>query len=196
MREAILIDAGPGSFAAVQPIVEKENLHIVAGLLTHGHFDHVWDSGRFASQWQVPFYLAPADEAMVTDPERWYESMWSIPLQALSDFDPFDGAPTKPLPESGVFAGISVRTIPAPGHSEGSTLIMVTTETGEELCFSGDVLFAGAIGRTDLRGGDHQAMQATLRDVVRTLDPELRVFPGHGTHTTIKHELATNPYLR
>jgi len=78
----------------------------------------------------------------------------------------------------------------APGHTEGSTLYRL-----DEVVLTGDVLFAGSVGRTDLPGGSGRVMGETLRDVVRALDPALAVVPGHGPTTTVGHELETNPFL-
>jgi hydroxyacylglutathione hydrolase len=92
-------------------------------------------------------------------------------------------------------AGLSLTVNHAPGHTGGS--VMFHGRDGDEpLCFSGDVLFAGSIGRTDLPGGSMDAMWASLRDKVLTLPDETTVLPGHGPSTTIGRERATNPYLR
>lgn len=195
VRPAIIIDAGPGSFAAVDQVVQEQNLHIVAGLLTHGHFDHVWDAGHFHREWNVPFYLDPADKQMIDDPEQFYGALWAQPKHALAQYGDLASAPTSPLPDEAEFAGIMVRTLSAPGHSGGSRLIMMQTEDGKDICFSGDVLFKGAIGRTDLPGSDPHAMIDTLTRVVKTLPLHTTVFPGHGPATSIVAELATNPFL-
>nr|WP_069387672.1 MBL fold metallo-hydrolase [Cellulosimicrobium cellulans] len=88
-----------------------------------------------------------------------------------------------------------LRAVPAPGHTEGSTLYLVG-RPGAGAVLSGDVLFAGSVGRTDLPGGDGAMMSRTLRDVVGHLDPRWDVLPGHGPATTVGRELAGNPYLR
>jgi glyoxylase-like metal-dependent hydrolase (beta-lactamase superfamily II) len=89
------------------------------------------------------------------------------------------------------FGEVTLHALHAPGHTEGSTLYRL----GDEAVLTGDVLFAGSIGRTDLHGGSGQVMGETLRDVVRALDPALAVVPGHGPATTVAHELETNPFL-
>jgi glyoxylase-like metal-dependent hydrolase (beta-lactamase superfamily II) len=86
---------------------------------------------------------------------------------------------------------LRLRALHAPGHTPGSVLYLV-----DEVVLTGDVLFAGSVGRTDLPGGDPPAMTRTLRDVVGRLDTGLTVLPGHGPATTVARELATNPYLR
>lgn len=106
------------------------------------------------------------------------------------------------------FGDVTLRAVHAPGHTEGSTLYLLDLPGPDGdpggrgkgaarsgIVFTGDVLFAGSIGRTDLPGGDDATMGATLRDVVTRLDAGLTVVPGHGPTTTVEHELATNPYL-
>jgi glyoxylase-like metal-dependent hydrolase (beta-lactamase superfamily II) len=88
-------------------------------------------------------------------------------------------------------AGLTPRALHAPGHTEGSTLYHL----GDQVVLTGDVLFAGSVGRTDLHGGSDRVMGETLRDAVRALDPALAVVPGHGPSTTVAHELETNPFL-
>jgi glyoxylase-like metal-dependent hydrolase (beta-lactamase superfamily II) len=87
---------------------------------------------------------------------------------------------------------MNITAIHSPGHTRGSTMFKVN----EELLISGDVLFAGAIGRTDLPSGSHEAMQKTLKTRVLPLSDDLRVLPGHGPETTIKFERKNNPYLK
>ena len=101
------------------------------------------------------------------------------------------------LPDGGpiTVAGIEITTVHAPGHTRGSVLFRVPDAEGE-LCFSGDVLFAGSIGRTDLPGGDPAEMTASLRDKVLPMPDETVVLPGHGPRTTIGRERRSNPYLR
>ena len=90
--------------------------------------------------------------------------------------------------------GLRIVARHAPGHTEGSTLYLVEADD-DRLAFTGDVLFAGTIGRTDLPGGDHETMERTLREVVALLPPETLVVPGHGPTSTIAAELAHNPFL-
>jgi hydroxyacylglutathione hydrolase len=102
-----------------------------------------------------------------------------------------------PLVDGGTLsiAGIELTVDHAPGHTGGSVLLRAASGTGP-VCFSGDVLFAGSIGRTDLPGGDGEAMLASLRDKILPLADETVVLPGHGPSTTIGRERASNPYLR
>jgi len=90
--------------------------------------------------------------------------------------------------------GVTVTAIHAPGHTQGSALYLLEDDDGP-VALTGDVLFAGTIGRTDLPGGDGPTMARTLRDVVAGLDPATRVLPGHGASSTVAVELARNPFL-
>ncbi|WP_416343353.1 MBL fold metallo-hydrolase [Isoptericola peretonis] len=101
------------------------------------------------------------------------------------------GATGPDAPGELVAGAVRFRTLHAPGHTEGSTLLVA-----DDVVLAGDVLFANGVGRTDLPGGDAATMARTLRDVVGRLDPGLAVVPGHGPTTTVGRELATNPYLR
>ena len=87
---------------------------------------------------------------------------------------------------------MKITAIHAPGHTRGSTMFTIN----DEILISGDVLFAGSIGRTDLPSGSHEAMVKTLKTRVLPLSDELRVLPGHGPETTIKFERKNNPYLK
>ncbi|GIG38206.1 MBL fold metallo-hydrolase [Cellulomonas pakistanensis] len=104
------------------------------------------------------------------------------------------GAPARTADVELRFGSVTLVARHAPGHTEGSTLYLL--DAGEErVAFTGDVLFAGSVGRTDLPGGDPGTMAATLREVVATLPPGTHVLPGHGPATRVDAELATNPYL-
>ena len=87
---------------------------------------------------------------------------------------------------------MQIRAIHSPGHTRGSLMFMLN----EEILLSGDVLFAGSVGRTDLPTGSSSDMQKTLKNKVLTLSDDIRVLPGHGAETTIKYERKTNPYLK
>ena len=93
-------------------------------------------------------------------------------------------------------AGLDLDVVHAPGHTEGSVMFLVRRPGEADLCLSGDVLFAGSVGRTDLPGGDHAAMLRSLRERVLPLDDEVLVLPGHGPATTIGAERVSNPFLR
>ena len=209
----VVIDAGAGVTDDVLALVEERHLRPAAVLATHGHVDHTWDAGRLSDALDVPVLLHAADEYRLADPfgtlglgsAQGPAHDPSGPLaQALAatGIDPasyvapgrvetFGGVDDERSPDTVLDLG-SLRVVArhAPGHTEGSTLYLVGS-----LAFTGDVLFAGSVGRTDLPGGDHATMQRTLREVVATLPPETVVVPGHGPTSDIATELAHNPYL-
>ncbi|GAA1986392.1 MBL fold metallo-hydrolase [Isoptericola halotolerans] len=211
-RDCVVVDAGAGTVGGVLRLVEEHDLVPQAVLATHGHVDHTWDAAAVCETFGVPLRLHEADAYRVADPfgtiglgsdEGPVAAVSEALTQALTDFgctprdyrapawiEPFDG--TAPQ----VVAGdVHLRALHAPGHTEGSTLFLVDGGARRGVVLSGDVLFAGGVGRTDLPGADVDAMLATLRGVVASLDPALGVVPGHGPTTTVGHELATNPFL-
>ncbi|WP_146925427.1 MBL fold metallo-hydrolase [Cellulomonas xylanilytica] len=210
----VVIDAGAGITDDVLAVVEERQLSPAAVLATHGHVDHTWDAGPLSHALDVPVVLHAADEYRLADPFGTLGLLGtsgrpahdpSGPLAqaiAATGIDPSSYvAPRRVEPFGAVGDVRSADTVlelgalrvvarHAPGHTEGSTLYLVGP-----LAFTGDVLFAGSIGRTDLPGGDDATMQRTLREVVTTLPPETVVVPGHGPTSDIATELVHNPYL-
>ncbi|NNU28709.1 MBL fold metallo-hydrolase [Isoptericola sediminis] len=212
-RDCVVVDAGAGTADRVAQLVADRSLVPRAVLATHGHVDHTWDAAELCARFDVPLRLHAADAYRIDDPfgtilsggdDAAATSVSSALAQALGDFgrdprdyrvpatvEPFEGSTTE------IVAGdVTLHAVHAPGHTEGSTLYLVDgSDGGPGVVLSGDVLFAGGVGRTDLPGADVDAMLATLRDVVRALDPALGVVPGHGPTTTVRRELAANPFL-
>jgi glyoxylase-like metal-dependent hydrolase (beta-lactamase superfamily II) len=210
----VVIDAGVGITDAVLGLVAERGLRAAAVLVTHGHVDHTWDAGRLAGALDVPVVMHAADVYRLADPFGTLGVLGSAggsphdpsgPLAqaiAASGVDPASYvAPARVEPFGSVddvrsadtvleLGGLRVVARHAPGHTQGSTLYLV-----DDLAFTGDVLFAGSIGRTDLPGGDDATMQRTLREVVVALPPATVVVPGHGPTSDIATELARNPYL-
>jgi glyoxylase-like metal-dependent hydrolase (beta-lactamase superfamily II) len=194
-EQCVVIDPGIGVLDQLDAVLTEHRLIPAAVLLTHGHLDHTFSVAPVCGARGIPAYLHPDDLEMLADPAKGL----SMSLDEL-----FGGRLTYAEPESVdtladgqrlEIAGLSLTVNHAPGHTGGS--VMFHGRDGDEpLCFSGDVLFAGSIGRTDLPGGSMDAMWASLRDKVLTLPDETTVLPGHGPSTTIGRERATNPYLR
>lgn len=181
-RRGFVIDPGMGAAAAVRDAFEDHAATLEAVVLTHGHVDHVRD----AAVLDVPVYIHPADEFMLEA---------GIPAQSQELFD----AVELPLPqtvhhlsdgETITVAGHTFTVRHAPGHSPGSVLLV-----SNAFVFSGDVLFRGSVGRTDLDYSDEGDMLASLRGCVWDLDDALSVLPGHGPTTTVAQERATNPFI-
>lgn len=203
--ECVVIDPGMTAGATVRQVVEEQQLQPVAVLLTHGHLDHVFAAREVTERFGVPAYIHDADremlglrfEQLAMDVLEQYARQLSGGAEGM-----IPPADTRSLPGHGTqtFAGFEFTFRHAPGHTPGCTLLEIPyAEAGagiDRVVFSGDVLFAGSIGRTDLPGGDPAAMIRTLRDVVLALPDTAAVLSGHGGQTTIGRERATNPYLQ
>jgi hydroxyacylglutathione hydrolase len=189
--ECVIIDPGEDSADTIAEIVADRRLKPVAVLLTHGHIDHVWSVAPVCGARGIPAYIHPDDRALLSDPAR------GLPLGAgqqlfggLEFTEPDD---VRELTDGTVLnlAGLEITVGHAPGHTPGS----VVFRSDPAVMFSGDLLFAGSIGRTDLPGGDTAAMMDSLARVCLTLPDETRVLPGHGPQTTIGVERASNQFL-
>lgn len=182
-EQAVLIDPGDEP-AHLLRAVEESGCRLVAIWLTHAHFDHVGAIAGVVAQQPVPIWLHPADAFFYANAAdnaaRWGVQIENPPVagQTLAEGDV-------------VRLGAHEFTVwHLPGHSPGHVAFI-----GHGLCFSGDVLFAGSIGRTDLPLCDPAAMQQSLMRMA-TLPPETRVLSGHGVMTSIGRELSSNPFLR
>ncbi len=198
-EECLVVDPGQGSGAAIRDVVEQHRLRPAAVLLTHGHIDHVWSVTPVGRAYDAPAYIHTDDAHRLRDPIGTSFSMGREALLAMTEgelelTEPDD---VRPLVDGGVvdIAGIALTVRHAPGHTEGSA-VFTFDDDGAPTLISGDVLFAGSIGRTDLPGGDHEAMLRTLRTVILPLPDQMRVLPGHGPDTDIGTERAANPFLK
>lgn len=182
---AFVIDPGLGAHEAVSQMAQEQGLTVEAVVLTHGHIDHIRDAAAFG----VETFIHPADAFMLLRGEGVSEQ--ARQLYDASAMPPIDN----PTPLEGgqalQVAGVELRVVHAPGHSPGCVMLVA-----DDVVFSGDVLFRGSIGRTDLPDSDPEQMRQSLRDPVWDLSDELQVLPGHGPATTVAQERATNPYLR
>jgi len=193
-EQCVVVDPGIGVMDQLDEVLAEHRLHPVAVMLTHGHLDHTFSVTPVCDAKDTTAYIHPADRELLTDPAKGLSAdMKQLFGGKLPWTEPGD---VQPLPDGGVItlAGLDITVDHAPGHTRGSVLFRVPGEN-EPLCFSGDVLFAGSIGRTDLPGGDTNAMMASLRDKILPLADETVVLPGHGPATTIGKERAGNPYL-
>lgn len=176
----IMVDPGGKSGELIQYLNEQEAV-VDAILLTHGHFDHIGGVDYFVNEFKCPVYIDEADEVMLNDtylngsiPGR--ESIVNTPVQFYKV-------------GKNTVGNFLFEAIFAPGHSHGCTMLKF-----DNILFSGDVLFQGTIGRTDLPVSDPKEMKESLK-MIKKLDPSLIVYPGHGNATTLKEELSSNPFL-
>ncbi len=206
-EECLVVDPGIGVEEPLREVLAEHRLRPAAVLLTHGHVDHVYSVTPVCGG-TLGAYIHTDDRYRLTDPLGSLEPGLVAMLEQQFGRRAAWREPEKIVEVSGgqrlQLGGLDLSVTHAPGHTEGSVLFTLAgvpeavadqvDATGTVL--SGDVLFAGSIGRTDLPGGDHAAMQRSLRDVVLPLPDRTLVLPGHGPATTMAHERATNPYLQ
>jgi hydroxyacylglutathione hydrolase len=197
--ECVVVDPGIGVVDQLDEVLAEHRLKPVAVLLTHGHIDHTFSVTPVCGARDVPAYLHPDDSDMLRDPLVGISPETAALFGGRLEWTEPDDV--RPLTDGTVLhiAGLELTVDHAPGHTRGSVLFRAPEDPqGDlpEVCLSGDVLFAGSIGRTDLPGGDHAAMLASLASKILPLRDEVVVLPGHGPETTIGQERATNPYLR
>ncbi len=195
-EECVIIDPGHQAAEGVEEALAKHRLKPVAVILTHGHIDHVASVVPVCGAHDVPAWIHPDDRFMMSDPERALGRSIGQPLMGeLTVGEPDD---VRELSDGATLhlAGLEMTVAHAPGHTKGSvTFRMPETAEIPSVFFSGDLLFAGSIGRTDLPGGSHDEILRSLARVCLPLDDSTVVLSGHGPQTTIGRERATNPYL-
>lgn len=183
-QAGIVIDPGaqPGE---ILKQVEELSLDIKAVVNTHGHLDHIGGNGAIASRHNCPVFIGAADARMLEDPQLNYSARLGKPVTSpaaqrlLSDGDQVE------------FGRCALAVLSTPGHTPGSICLL-----GHGVLFSGDTLFAGSVGRTDLPGGSHNQLVDSIRRRLLPLPDEIAVLPGHGPATTIGQERQNNPWLQ
>lgn len=196
--ECVVIDPGKDAAPGVAEIVREHRLKPVAVLVTHGHIDHMWCVAPVAGSYDATAWIHPRDRHLLADPMAGMSPETSQMLLG-GDYrfaEPDDVQELGDLQELEL-AGLRFVVDHTPGHTEGSVTFRTPYDRDDvaEVMFSGDLLFAGSIGRTDLPGGDHPTMLHSLTTKVLPLADNIVVLPGHGEQTSIGRERATNPYL-
>ena len=183
-RHALVIDPG-GDADELAAFIKQEELVVTALVATHAHFDHIIAAERLRALTGAPFMLHDADRPLLD----WMQESGRL----------FLGIELPPPPEVDTAAtegqhlvggSLELEVVHTPGHSPGSISLI-----SSEAVFSGDTLFAGSIGRTDLPGGDARALVGAVRSKLFSLDESLPVYPGHGPMTTLGAERAHNPFV-
>ncbi|MEU9607814.1 MBL fold metallo-hydrolase [Streptomyces sp. NPDC048057] len=196
-EECVIVDPGHQAAEGVAETVAKHRLKPVAVVLTHGHIDHVASVVPVCGAHDVPAWIHPSDRYMMSDPEKALgRSFGARLLGELTVGEPSD---VHELTDGARLdlAGLELTVSHAPGHTKGS-VTFGTPEAGDvpPVLFSGDLLFAGSVGRTDLPGGDQGELLESLARVCLPLDDSTVVLSGHGPQTTIGRERTANPHLR
>jgi hydroxyacylglutathione hydrolase len=188
----LLAADGSDEAVVIDPGFEPEALHaglraagkrVEAVLLTHAHTDHAWQAGVFAGE-VVPVIVHAADAVAFEDPDGW-NAGFDNPLEPVKDLRTVEDG------DALIVGGYSIDVLHTPGHTPGHCAFRVG---GDLLLLSGDLVFAGSVGRSDFPNSDPDAMRDSLRRFL-VLPDRLTVLPGHGPRTDIGRERATNPFL-
>lgn len=203
---AVVVDPGQD---AVEPVTERlaaRGVRCEAILLTHGHLDHLWCAPELARSLDVPVLLHVEDRYLWDDPAAAFGNLPPGALQAQFglDWQPDDEhLETFTDGQRFRFAGIPFTARHTPGHTPGSSVFLVddvgpegADELDVPLLVSGDLIFAGSVGRTDFPRGSWEQLQDSLRRVVLPLEDRTLVLSGHGPETTVGRERTANPFLR
>lgn len=209
-----VVDPGEGAAERVRGLLDDLDVRCEAVLLTHGHLDHMWAAPELARDLEVPVFLHPEDRWLWQDPGAGFGDMipggleeavglrWEPPEEALEDLT--DGQRLS-------FGGVSFTVRHTPGHTPGHCIFLAGDLAGARVDFalgahdaapvegtllSGDLLFRGAVGRTDLPRGSSQELLASLARTVLSLEDGTLVLPGHGPDTTVGVQRESNPFLR
>jgi hydroxyacylglutathione hydrolase len=200
-QECVVVDPGKDAADGVAEVVREHNLKPVSVLVTHGHIDHMWSVAPVAGSYDATAFIHPEDRHLLTDPMAGMSPETAgMLLGGKYEFAEPDDVAELGDGQTLELAGLSFVVDHTPGHTRGSVTFRSPYDGpgGEEIAevmLSGDLLFAGSIGRTDLPGGDHPTMLRSLATKVLPLADNIVVLPGHGEQTSIGRERATNPYL-
>jgi hydroxyacylglutathione hydrolase len=211
-QECVIIDPGQDAERGISELLAEHRLRPAAVLLTHGHIDHMWSVAPVCGATGIPAYIHPGDRALLSDPAKGMPLGVGQELFGGLEFTEPDDV--KELADGMTLnlVGLEITVNHAPGHTEGSVTFRMPLEgpsvqapitaqgkskmeAGVDVLFSGDLLFAGSIGRTDLPGGDYDTILRSLQRVCLTLPDQTVVLSGHGPQTTIGSERRSNPFL-
>lgn len=190
----IIIDCGAYTTTEqyrLQEYIEKRQLTIAAHLLTHAHLDHCFGAKFIYKAYNVLPQLSPADDCLFSNLQQ----------QSIAFGCPLEDTPIAhyiPLDSSVQIGDFQIEVLPTPGHTPGGASFYIKPNPSNNqppILFSGDTLFQGGIGRTDLPGGNYATLLRSLREQIMPLPDETIVYPGHGYSTTIGEEKQSNPYL-
>ena len=185
-KEAVVIDAGDEA-AYILNYLERQSLQVVMLLNTHGHYDHTQANDALREITGAPLEIHSDDAELLAVPEKVSSRMMvkanpcKAPEQLLHNGDVIS------------FGKYQLQVIYTPGHTKGGCCFY---EANEKVCFTGDTLFRGGVGRTDLYGGNYSVLMHSIRDRLHKLPDDVIIYPGHGPESTMAFERKNNPFLK
>jgi glyoxylase-like metal-dependent hydrolase (beta-lactamase superfamily II) len=185
--EAMVVDAPPGSAAQIAETARKNRLTVHHIVNTHGHWDHMADNAILKRLTGAAVLCHADDEILLREPDR----MRAFGL--MESVEPMTADRYLKHGDTLAVGALTFRVAHCPGHSAG---LVVLYEPREKVCFCGDLVFAGSVGRTDLPGGSWKALAKAIRENILTLPDDTQLLCGHGPVTTVGRERATNPFIR
>ena len=193
----VVVDPGQDALDRLEPLLIEHDLRPAAVLLTHGHLDHIATAAALCRAHGVPAFIHPDDEYMLDDPLGALspELRGVLAGLPLDDLRPPEVLALSDL-QTPELAGLPLTIDHTPGHTGGSVVIRITAQDDRpEILFTGDTLFAGSIGRTDLPGGSAARELESIRARILTRSDTAVVLPGHGPSSTVGAERSGNPFL-
>ncbi len=195
--ECIIIDPGQNALPGIKDVIAEQNLKPIAVLVTHGHLDHMWSVFPVAAGYEIPAFIHGSDRHLLSDPGAGLSAQTRAMLPELIGSDDVFAEPSEVVEVRDQLdlniADMKFVVRHTPGHTAGSVIFVA--EGQSQTVFTGDTLFAGAIGRTDLPGSSPTDMNTSLRDVIMNLPIDANIYPGHGPSSRMDIELRSNPYL-
>lgn len=180
-RNALIIDPGEDTEAIVD-YVETRKLKVLAIVNTHAHYDHVTSVDYLKNRYSIPFYLNSKDSTLLKHANLYRKIFNGQASIKIPEIDFLIDEIETPIN----LEEFSVEVVPTPGHTEGGVCLLV-----DQHLFTGDTLFCGKVGRTDLPGGNQEDLSVSLKRLKR-LSPEINIYPGHGKSSTLGHEFENN----
>lgn len=185
-KEAVVIDAGADA-AEILYYLEQHQLQVKTILNTHGHYDHTQANDALREATGAPLAIHCDDAELLAVPEKVSAKMM-VKANACR--------PAEQLLHNGdmiSFGRYQLQVIYTPGHTKGGCCFY---EANEKVCFTGDTLFQGGVGRTDLYGGDYTVLLHSIRERLKKLPDDVTIYPGHGSSSTMAAERKYNPFLK
>lgn len=183
-REAVVIDAGDDA-KEILAYIRKEQLQVKYLLNTHGHFDHIQANDALRAQTGAPLAIHADDAELLVQPGKVGNMSTQVHGCQPPEIFLHNG-------DTIAFGPYELRVLYTPGHSKGGCCFY---EVKEKVCFTGDTLFRGTIGRTDLYGGDYDTLLKSVRERLKLVADDVAIYPGHGPESDMAFERRANPYL-